>query len=288
MRRMVLHWWWVALAVASCGEQPTELATGGGDGGQHSCAMGVVCGAECVDLQSDPYNCGSCGRTCVVANGEAECHQGECAMGSCDEGWGDCDGNTATGCEAEIDCVEGASCNSSCDSSGTLDCSDACAPVCQLPSETCNLVDDNCDGTCDEGAIAGCRVGIHRSYGPLGHFYTADKAEAEGLGQSIEALNYFYLYATQQGDSRPFFRCKKPNNKRWLTTSTDCESTAAPELTAGYIAFEQECGAVPLYRLKNVAADAHFYTTSAPERDKAVNMLGFVDEGVAGYVWKAP
>lgn len=273
---------------AACDTQPSDIDEQGEGGNALVCPTGTACGVSCVDVQSDPNNCGVCGRSCVVAHAEALCVQGECAMAGCDAGWGDCDGDVATGCEVEVDCVEGASCSTGCASSGSLDCSDACAPLCVLSTESCNLIDDNCDGFCDEGAISGCRHGIHRTIGPLGHFYTADVAEATGFGQTVEALDYFYLYTTQQGDSRPFFRCKKVNNKRWMTTSTNCENSGGPELTVGYIAFEQECGAVPLFRLKNVPADAHFYTVSAPERDNAINNLGFADEGVAGYVWLAP
>ena len=58
--------------------------------------------------------------------------------------------------------------------------------------------------------------------------------------------------------------------------------------TVGFIASEQVCGSVPLYRTLNVGANAHFYTTSAAEKDYAVGTLGFQDQGIAGYVWPAP
>ena len=61
--------------------------------------------------------------------------------------------------------------------------------------------------------------------------------------------------------------------------------TSAPELTVGFISTDARCGATPLYRLLNAGPDAHFYTVSAPERDNAVSNLGFVDQGIAGYVW---
>ena len=54
----------------------------------------------------------------------------------------------------------------------------------------------------------------------------------------------------------------------------------------GFIATRATCGAVPLYRLNN--GPNHFYTTSAAERDDAIASLGYVDEGVAGYVWRGP
>jgi hypothetical protein len=157
--------------------------------------------------------------------------------------------------------------------------------VCLAPVEVCNVIDDDCDGMCDQGALPGCRVGVHRSNSPtLGHYYTTDLAEAQSGDLSLEAQNFFWLYSDVEG-LQPLFRCIKGNGKRWLTTSIDCEATAAPELTMGFISPDERCGSTPLYRLLNVPPDAHFYTTSAAERDNAVNNLGFQDQGIAGYIW---
>ena len=41
---------------------------------------------------------------------------------------------------------------------------------------------------------------------------------------------------------------------------------------------------IPLYRMYSGGAVDHFYTTSASERDNAVNRLGYTDEGIAAYV----
>lgn len=42
---------------------------------------------------------------------------------------------------------------------------------------------------------------------------------------------------------------------------------------------------VPLYRTYSASASDHFYTTSASERDNAVQRLGYTDEGITGYVF---
>jgi hypothetical protein len=52
-----------------------------------------------------------------------------------------------------------------------------------------------------------------------------------------------------------------------------------------YWAGDARCGAIPLYRLYSGAAGNHFYTTSAPERDNAVSVYGYVEGGIAAYVW---
>jgi hypothetical protein len=264
--------------------------------GPPDCAAGeLACGSVCVDLDTDPSNCGQCGRSCVIPQATATCVVGECAMAACEPGWSDCDDVVVTGCETPIDCQEGTLCSTTCGSQGTVDCADACAsagePVCLAPVEVCNVIDDDCDGACDQGALPGCRVGVHRSNSPtLGHYYTTDLAEAQSGDLGLEAENFFYLYAPGPGAEglQPLFRCIKGNGKRWLTTSIDCEATGAPELTVGFISPDERCGSTPLYRLLNVPPDAHFYTTSAGERDNAVNNLGFQDQGIAGYIWSAP
>ena len=49
-----------------------------------------------LDTLSD---CGACGTTCSVADGTAACSGGICAVASCDDGFGDCNGDPADGCE---------------------------------------------------------------------------------------------------------------------------------------------------------------------------------------------
>jgi hypothetical protein len=256
-------------------------------------ATEMLCGNVCADLQTDPGNCGRCGRSCVIPQATAACMAGECAMGTCDAGFNDCDAMIVTGCETPIDCQEETPCTTACGSEGTVDCTDVCAaatstPVCLAPAETCNVIDDDCDAVCDQGPLPGCRVSVHRSNSPtLGHFYTTDLAEAQSGDLVLESQDYFWLYTNVEG-IQPLFRCIKANGKRWMTTSQDCEGTAAPELTMGFISPDARCGSTPLYRLRNPPPDAHFYTTSAAERDNAVNNLGYVDEGIAGYIWSGP
>lgn len=284
----------VAWAASACASGGADGAGGAGTGasgagaGPVSCDGDTVeCDGRCVDLDDDPDNCGQCGRTCVVDHGEAACVVGDCALGTCDVGFADCDGDLTNGCELEASCQSGDGCTTACDSIGTLDCSDVCSPICVLPSESCNLLDDDCNDLCDDGAIAGCRVGVHRANGPNGHFYSTDEQEAAAGGNTIESLNYFHLYVGDTGDTRPFFRCNKGGGKTFMTTSTDCEATGAPVLTVGFISATEQCGATPLYRLQSPSA-THFYTVSASERDNAINNLGFADEGIAGWVWLAP
>ncbi len=248
------------------------------------CGALAACGVDCVDTTSDPLNCGACGRTCVVPGAEAACAAGACTVGRCDVGFYDRDGDPENGCEVEVLCEAGAACATACGTEGAVSCAGD-APVCQPPAEACNLVDDNCDGACDEGA--GCRVPVHRGLGN-GHLYTTDLGVLQTPPFHVEAANYFHLYAQSVLGMRPVFLCDKGNGKRFLTSENACEIGRAPERTLGFWAPEPLCGAIPLYRLYSETASDHFYTTSAAERDNAIAQYGYRDEGVAGYVWPGP
>ena len=267
----------IALLAAGAAACTSADETGGADGGEV---------AECIDVESDPRNCGICGRTCVVPNGEAGCSAGECTVASCADGFFDNDGDPRNGCELESDCVPDSACATECGSTGTLVCLDGTAQACDLPAEQCNGIDDNCDGECDEGAIAGCRAPVHRSLGN-GHLYTTDLAAATAAPFSLEAQNYFHVYAEQVSGTQPVFLCAKSDGKGLVTSSTSCESAGSIVLTLGYWATAEQCGATPLHRMYSPASNDHFYTTSAPERDNAVANFGYVSEGIAGYVWPA-
>jgi hypothetical protein len=64
---------------------------------------GALPGCE-TDVAHDPENCGACGHRCVTANGYPGCASKTCATGGCFEGYNDCDGNPANGCETVGEC----------------------------------------------------------------------------------------------------------------------------------------------------------------------------------------
>lgn len=247
------------------------------------CGALTTCGGSCVDLMSSPRDCGACGRTCVIPNAVAGCDLGECTIAACEPGFFDVDEMTVNGCETEDACIADSPCTTACGSQGMTMCSmgDAsCAP----PAESCNTVDDNCNGQCDEGAIAGCRAGVHRGNGN-GHIFTRDAGLVTTAPYSVERMNFFYLYDTAVEGLRPLFRCRKSDGKMLLTTDTACEGVGPRQEQLGYISTDDRCGAAPLYRMYQAASNNHFYTTSAPERDNAVNNLGYVEQASPGFIW---
>ena len=159
----------------------------GGDPGEADCTE--------ANLDSDPNNCGACGRTCVIPNASASCNLGECTVGICETGFTDDDGQLDNGCEADDETVVDNSCTTTCGSTGTTDPNDD--QTCVAPAEECNGLDDNCDGVCDEDRAGSCRVGMHRSFGN-GHLFTTDLTAAQTAPFSIEQQNYFYLYRSRE------------------------------------------------------------------------------------------
>jgi hypothetical protein len=98
------------------------------DAPQDACGYSL-CGGACIDTQTDPHHCGSCDRDCAalpnVTGASVRCEAGACVIppGACDGARGDCDGDAANGCEADLTRPE--TCG-------------ACATRCVEPAPTCS------------------------------------------------------------------------------------------------------------------------------------------------------
>jgi len=84
--------------VAACQGGSCTLASC--NAGFADCDTNPANGCE-TDLNNSTASCGACGRTCAFANGVGVCRAGVCALGSCNAGFADCDGNPANGCEVD-------------------------------------------------------------------------------------------------------------------------------------------------------------------------------------------
>lgn len=255
----------------------------------------------CVDGKSRPCYSGPAGtegngpcaggtQNCTGGSWETLCI-GEVTPGSesCNGIDDDCDGTKDDGNPGG-----GAKCSTGqpgvC-SAGSMTCTSgklSCEPLTPASGEKCNLLDDDCDDSCDEGA--GCRVGVHRSWsGSVGaHLYTTNLGEAQSGGYTLEFQNFYYLYSASQPGMAKFYRCIKTNGKPFYTTSSACEGGGTNHSTLGYIGSASTgCDSTPLYRLYASSSGNHFYTPSTSERDYAVT-IGYKYESIAGYVWKQP
>jgi hypothetical protein len=93
------------------------------------------CDTRCVDLTSDPNDCGVCNRVCPGAfHASPACTLSVCSL-VCDQGWTDCDHNPSDGCETNLQ-TDPNNCSS-------------CGGVCPAPP---NALATCTKGTCGVGA----------------------------------------------------------------------------------------------------------------------------------------
>ncbi len=155
-------------SVASCGacDQPCVVPNGspacaGGqclvascDAGHANCNNQVADGCE-VSLQIDTANCGACGNACSLANSVEACNSGACAIASCDAGFGNCDNQTANGCEINLGTNVGncGTCGNTCN---LANAAQACSGgACAIGS--CNAG----FGDCDNQVANGCETNLN-------------------------------------------------------------------------------------------------------------------------------
>lgn len=141
-----------ANAGASCASGACQLGAclpGFGD-----CRDGAADGCE-TNLQTDPAHCGTCVRACSFAHASAACASGTCALGICSDGWGNCNGDPADGCETDVRTTVAhcGGCNQPCTvANGVPACA---AGVCGV--QACNPGFGNCNGLAGDG----CEVDVN-------------------------------------------------------------------------------------------------------------------------------
>jgi Repeat of unknown function (DUF5648) len=224
-----------------------------------------------------------------------------CGVGSCEVTVPSCSEGALQECTPAL--PGGEVCNDlDDDCNGTADdlqlaCSSACGDgmvvckgdeqACNAPMpalEACNVVDDDCNGSFDED-LEGCRVVIYRAVSPVPqHIYTASMEEAQCCGNWYEGLA-FQLYADMHAGLVPLYRCEGAGGYQLLSLDPACEGLPTNLGVLGHLAtVEGTAGAVPLFRLSHADGD-HLYVTSEIERDQAIDVYGYVDEGTIGYAW---
>ncbi len=130
--------------------------------GWFDCDAAADNGCE-ADINTDPQNCSECGKACSFQNAEAKCATGKCGLGACHTGFGNCDNDDATGCEANTK-----SDPNNCASCGTVCPAPAGTPVCT--DSVCGI--SNCEagfGDCDGIAANGCETNLNASADNCGY-----------------------------------------------------------------------------------------------------------------------
>ncbi len=112
---------------------------GGAGGTAPSCAnpAETSCSDVCVDTSTDLTHCGACDVACgVLDHATVACTLGVCEVGVCDAGFGNCDLNPVTGCEATLasDAQHCGMCDIAC-GTGKL----CVSGVCQKPVVSSNI-----------------------------------------------------------------------------------------------------------------------------------------------------
>ena len=103
-------------------DNPFEVTEQSCDGNDNDCD-----GQTDEMKDSDPANCGSCGNVCNLLHTDTHnCVSGGCGVVVCVSGWHDLDGDSSNGCEHRCEVTNGG-------------------------VETCDGLDNNCDGQFDEG-----------------------------------------------------------------------------------------------------------------------------------------
>ncbi len=143
---------------------PTCVASGCGftcDPGYGDCD-GMV-GNGCETPLNTSTSCGACGRACILDTATAVCIGGNCAIASCDAGWGDCDFVATNGCETDL--RDATNCG-------------GCGVVCSLP----NATTDCAGGAC---SIALCDVGWEDCDGVHGNGCETPSAACDTCGLQV-------------------------------------------------------------------------------------------------------
>lgn len=126
---------------------------------------------------------------------------------------------------------------------------------------------------------------VYRSYHPekRSHKYALSPTDAVAGGYQLEGPT-FALGRDGGADRTELYQCLKGNDRLFYTTAADCEGAGTLHGPLGYVARWQIEGTRPLHRLYKSVNGAHFYAPSDAEKDAAL-ALGYVYEGVQGYVW---
>ncbi|MBI5488153.1 MAG: FG-GAP repeat protein [Deltaproteobacteria bacterium] len=140
---------------ADGGDAETDADSDAGDG-DGDAEVGPLCGNGTIDDGEDcegdstqpcTTSCGTTGTSTCYA-----CEWAACAPPAeeCNGDDDDCDGDTDEGFECTAD--EFQDCTTTCGSTGTRVCTEACAwEDCRPPVEACNGADDDCNDVCDDG-----------------------------------------------------------------------------------------------------------------------------------------
>jgi hypothetical protein len=130
----------------------------------------------CAELSTDAVNCGACGAACPVNNNAPSCSGGTCHVGTCNSGFGDCNGTVSDGCETNTNTnpAHCGTCGTTCTAANdTPICNGGSCAIgpCAAGYGDCNgLYSDGCEknlntdpvncGTCGTSCATSCAIDV--------------------------------------------------------------------------------------------------------------------------------
>jgi hypothetical protein len=157
----------LAHAIAACSDGCYISAC---DFGFDDCNQDQMDGCE-TSVLSDTNNCGGCGVPCnALPNAMANCTAGNCVLGTCNDGFYDCDNNPMTGCEANIasDPNNCGACGNKCGNGLVCKNGGCTCAMCNFPNAVSSCVNNMCImgacnanfADCNKNPNDGCEVDL--------------------------------------------------------------------------------------------------------------------------------
>jgi hypothetical protein len=133
----------------------------------------------CEQQLDDPAHCGACDSTCNLPHTQqSECENAQCVVVACADGFEDCNGAAADGCEGDL--AKGQNCG-------------ACGRDCDLPrtdTALCAAAECQVDhGSCGSGDVTVADCGDSRSFGCARGYADCDNLPANGCETDLSRLS---------------------------------------------------------------------------------------------------
>ena len=204
----------------------------------------IICGsgdaAVCVNSSSNPNYCGNCNNACPSGQ---FCISGKCSdscikgVETCDGADNDCDGDVDEGLNTGLSCNVGiGACKrfgvNICNDQGGVDCS---ATAGSPGVETCNGVDDDCNGLIDDGLSCSCNAGNEicngiddDCNGVVDDNLNVGKVCTDGVGA---CQRFGFIACDGQGNVKCTATAGQPSAETCNGIDDDCDGTADNGLT---------------------------------------------------------
>jgi hypothetical protein len=137
------------------------------------------CTGACQRTRSDVSHCGACGRSCALANATPRCADGACAVSACATGFGNCDAQSANGCEVDLRTALAhcGGCDNACPARANA------APTCAAGA--CGFTCNAGFADCNNDPADGCEVELARSAAHCGRCGNTCAGAANATGSCV-------------------------------------------------------------------------------------------------------